>query len=263
MIFDSHAHYDSDAFDEDREILLERLHDVDGVCAIVNPAENLESSLRCIALAEKYDFVYAAVGVHPCYAETWQEGDAEQYRDMLKHPKAVAVGEIGLDYYHSVEFKTEQHEAFCAMLELARDERKPVIIHDRDAHGDMYKILREYKPNGVMHCFSGSVELAREALSYGLYIGLGGAVTFKNAVSPVEVAKYVPLDRLVLETDAPYMTPMPCRPKKGRPRCDSSMIRATAEKIAEVRGMDVEELLHATADNAARLYNLSENISIR
>lgn len=258
MIFDSHAHYDSQAFDDDREILLTRLNENDGVCAIVNPAEGLLSSRNCIALAESYDFIYAAVGVHPCYAETWQEGDIEQYREMLKHPKVVAVGEIGLDYYHSVEFKAEQNKVFRAMLELARDERKPVIIHDRDAHGDMYKILREYKPDGVMHCFSGSVELAREALNYGMYIGLGGAVTFKNAVSPVEVAKYVPLDRLVLETDAPYMTPMPCRPKKGRPRCDSSMIRATAEKIAGVRGMDVEELLEATAKNAARLYRMPE-----
>lgn len=258
MIFDSHAHYDSSAFDDDRDALLTRLHDADGVCAIVNPAESLPSSRNCIALAEKYDFIYAAVGVHPCCAETWQDSDIEQFRSMLKHPKVVAVGEIGLDYYHSVEFKTEQHEAFCAMLELARDEHKPVIIHDRDAHGDMYKILREYKPNGVMHCFSGSVELAREALNYGMYIGLGGAVTFKNAVTPLEVAKYVPLDRLVLETDAPYMTPMPCRPKKGRPRCDSSMIRATAEKIAEVRGMNLQELLEATAKNAARLYDLPE-----
>ncbi len=263
MIFDSHAHYDSCAFDDDREVLLTRLRDVDEVYAIVNPSESLPNSRECIALAEKYDFVYAAVGVHPCCAQTWQTSDIEQYREMLKHPKVVAVGEIGLDYYHSVEFKPQQHDAFRALLELARDEQMPVIIHDRDAHGDMYKILREYKPNGVMHCFSGSVELAREALSYGMYIGLGGAVTFKNAVSPVEVAKYVPLDRLVLETDAPYMTPMLCRPKKGRPRCDSSMIRATAEKIAEVRGMNVEDLLEVTALNAAKLYNLSEDLFTR
>lgn len=256
MIFDSHAHYDSPAFDEDRDSLLVKLHEECEVCTIVNPAESLENSKVCIQLAEKYDFIYAAVGVHPCYAQTWRDEDVELYHQMLKNPKVVAVGEIGLDYYHSVEFKAQQHTAFRALLELARDEDMPVIIHDRDAHGDMYNILREYRPNGVMHCFSGSVELAREALNYGMYIGLGGAVTFNNAVHPVEVAKYVPLDRLVLETDAPYMTPVPCRPKKRRARCDSSMIRATAEKIAEVRGMDVDELLAATAENAARLYRL-------
>lgn len=256
MIFDSHAHYDSNAFDEDRDSLLMKLHEMCDVCTIVNPAENLANSQVCIQLAEKYDFVYAAVGVHPCCAQTWRDEDVELFREMLKNPKVVAVGEIGLDYYHSVEFKAQQHAAFRALLELARDENMPVIVHDRDAHGDMYSILREYRPNGVMHCFSGSVELAREALNYGMYIGIGGAVTFKNAVHPVEVAKYVPLDRLVLETDAPYMTPMPCRPKKGRARCDSSMIRATAEKIAEVRGMDVDELLSVTAENAARLYRL-------
>lgn len=256
MIFDSHAHYDSDAFDNDRNTLLTRLHNENGVCAIVNPAENLKSSLKCIKLAETYDFVYAAVGLHPNYAEIWQDEDIEQYRVMLAHPKVVAVGEIGLDYYHTVEFKANQQRAFRMQLELACEAETPVIIHDRNAHGDMYKILREYKPMGVMHCFSGSVELARETLNYGMYIGLGGAVTFRNAVTPLEVAKYVPLDRLVLETDAPYMIPAPCRPEKGRGRCDSSMIRSTAEKIAEVRNMDVEELLNITAENAARLYNL-------
>lgn len=256
MIFDSHAHYDSDAFDEDRDSLLTRLHNEYGVCAIVNPAENLKSSFECIKLAEKYDFVYAAVGLHPNYAEIWHDEDIDQYRAMLVHPKVVAVGEIGLDYYHTVEFKANQQMAFRMQLELACEADMPVIIHDRNAHGDMYKILREYKPKGVMHCFSGSVELAHETLNYGMYIGLGGAVTFKNAVTPVEVAKYIPLDRLVLETDAPYMTPAPCRPKKGKGRCDSSMIRATAEKIAEIRNIDIEELLNATAENAARLYNL-------
>lgn len=256
MIFDSHAHYDSEAFDEDRDSLLIKLHNKCGVCAIVNPAENLRSSQECIKLAETYEFVYAAVGFHPNYAEMWHDEDIEQYRSMLVHPKVVAIGEIGLDYYYTTEFKELQCRAFRLQLELARDSGLPVIIHDREAHGDMYKILREYKPNGVMHCFSGSVELARETLNYGMYIGLGGAVTFKNAVTPIEVARYVPLDRLVLETDAPYMIPTPCRPKKGRGRCDSSMIRATAEKIAEVRNMDVEELLEATVENAVRLYNL-------
>ncbi len=258
MIFDSHAHYNSEAFDEDRDELLLRLHNECGVCAIVNPAENLKTSRDCMALAEKYDFIYAAVGIHPSSAEEWNPDDTELYREMTKSPRVVAVGEIGLDYHYTTEFKAQQIAAFTSMIELAQSEGLPVIIHDREAHGDMYQILRRYRPKGVLHCFSGGVDLAREALSYGMYIGLGGAVTFKNAVKAVEVAKYVPIDRLVLETDAPYMTPVPCRPKKSkiRARCDSSMIQATAEKIAAERKMDVNELLQITAENARKLYNL-------
>lgn len=256
MIFDSHAHYDCSAFDSDRDELLMKMHLQDDVCNIVNPADSIESCYRSMALAEKYDFIYAAVGVHPEYADKWNDSNIDELRGMLSNKKIVAVGEIGLDYYHTVEFKDEQIKIFRAQIELARDAELPVIIHDRDAHGDMYKILREYKPFGVMHCFSGGVELARETLSYGMYIGLGGSVTFKNAINPVEVAKYVPLDRLVLETDAPYQTPIPCREKGKRTRCDSSMIYATAAKIAEVRGMDVEELLEITAHNAAELFQI-------
>lgn len=259
MIFDSHAHYYYKDFNEDRDTLLHWLHDECGVCSIVNAAENLERSKQCIALAEQYDFLYAAVGLHPNRADEWQDGYIGKFRAMLAHPKVVAVGEMGLDYHRTKENRDRQHHAFLMQLELAKAEHMPVIIHDREAHGDMYRILRQYRPEGVLHCFSGSVELAREALGYGLYIGLGGSVTFPNAVHPMEVAKYVPLDRLVLETDAPYLIPTPCRrQERGRERCDSSMIRTVAEYIANWRGMDVEALLETTVENARRLYRIDE-----
>lgn len=257
MIFDSHAHYDLAAFDPDRDTLLTRLKNECDVCAIVNPAEHMESAEKCLALAEQYDFIYAAVGLHPNHVEKWHDSDIEAYRSMLSHPKVVAVGEIGLDYYRKTDNKDLQRHIFEMQLTLAKDTNMPTIIHDRDAHGDMYSLLREYRPEGVLHCFSGGVELAREALNYGLYIGMGGSVTFKNAVKPVEVARYVPLDRLVLETDAPYLMPLPCRtPGRWRERSDSSMIMATAAFIAEIRGMHTEDLLNVTAENAMRLYRI-------
>lgn len=261
MIFDSHAHYYSDDFNGDRDNLLNWLHSECGVCAVVNAAENMERAEECIALADRYDFLYAAVGVHPNCVSEWQDGFIDQLRSMLSHPKVVAVGETGLDYYRTKDNKELQKHVFIMQLELARDENMPIIIHDREAHGDMYRILRQYRPHGVVHCFSGGVELAREALNYGLYIGLGGSVTFPNAVGPVEVAKYVPLDRLVLETDAPYLTPMPCRrPGEGRGRCDSSMIRSVAQFIADLRSIDVDELLNVTAGNALRLYRIDNEL---
>jgi TatD DNase family protein len=257
VIFDTHAHYYSKEFDEDRDELLRRLHDECGVCAIVNAAENMERSRQCMALAEQYDFIYAAVGLHPNCAGEWRDSYLDDYRQMLAHPKVVAVGEAGLDYYRVKDNREEQQRVFCWQLELARDVGKPIIIHDREAHGDMYRILRQYRPDGVLHCFSGSVELAREALADGLYIGMGGSVTFPHAVQPVAVARYVPLDRLVLETDAPYLIPTPCRRKPtGRERSDSSMIYVVAECIARLRGMDTEELLAITEQNARRLYQL-------
>lgn len=259
MIFDTHAHYYSKEFQDDRDTLLPWLHDECGVCAIVNAAENIGCAQECLTLAEQYEFLYAAVGVHPNHVQEWRDQDIDTLRGMLSHPKVVAVGEMGLDYYRTKENKALQEHVFVMQLELAQSEGLPVILHDREAHGDMYRILRQYRPKGVMHCFNGSVELMREAVNYGLYIGMGGSVTFTGAVHPVEVAKAVPLDRLVLETDAPYLIPTPCRTKPtGRERCDSSMIRAVAEFIAGLRGMDVEELLDVTEANARRLYRLKQ-----
>ena len=257
MIFDSHAHYYSKAFEGDREKLLHRMHDEQDVCAIVCPAENMRSSAACVELAGKYDFMYAAVGIHPCYADLWEDRLVDELAGLLDAPKVVAVGETGLDYYRRDDNRDIQKRAFAAQLELADHKKMPVIIHDREAHGDMYDILRHYRPEGVMHCFSGSVELARDALSMGLYIGFGGSVTAVNAVRPVEVARYVPLDRLVLETDAPYLIRRPFRTAPNRyKRSESWMLSSVAELIANLRHIDSDMLLEITAKNAARLYRV-------
>ena len=257
MIFDSHAHYYAYAFDGDRDELLRKMNEEQDVKAILCPGENMPTSLKCVSLSESYGFVYAAVGVHPNYADTWQDSYADRLSEMLDMEKVVAVGEMGLDYYRRDDNRETQKRVFRLQLELAREKKKPAVIHDREAHGDMYDMLRYHRPEGVMHCFSGSVELAREALNLGLYIGLGGSVTALNAVKPVEVAKYVPLDRLVLETDAPYLIPRPYRnaPDKHK-RSESWMIRCVAEFIAGLRHIDPEKLLDLTARNAATLYGV-------
>lgn len=251
-IFDSHAHYDSDAFDEDREQLISGLPEA-GVCAVINCASDIETARQSVELSKRFAFIRAAAGIHPHEAEPVTDSDYIQLRELLKLPEVVAVGEIGLDYHYDFCPRPKQIEVLRAQLEIARETDMPVIIHDRESHGDMYPLLREFKPKGVVHCFSGSVELAREALSYGMYIGLGGAVTFKNAKTPVEVAAYVPDDRLLIETDAPYMTPVPYRGK----RCDSAHIAFTAQRIAEIRGVSAERILDLTRENANRLFGLN------
>ncbi len=253
-IFDSHAHYDASWFDEDRDELLASFPEK-GVCCIINAASDLDSADFSIALAEKYPFIYAAAGVHPQEVLSWNEQSEERLLRQLSHEKVVAVGEIGLDYHYDDAAPHElQHEVFRKQLEIAKKLDLPVVIHDREAHGDMYDILREYAPlKGVMHCFSGSVELAKETIKLGLHIGLGGVVTFKNARVPLEVAEYVPLDRLLLETDAPYLAPVPFRSK----RCESPMIAYSAMKIAEVKGVPVEEVLLAAQKNACELYGIT------
>ena len=257
MIFDSHAHYYAKAFDDDRDALLRRMHSEQDVTAIVCPSENIETAEACASLAERYEFVYAAAGVHPNCADAWDDACPGTLMRLLRHEKNVALGEIGLDYYRREDNRDVQKRVFAEQLEIAASVKKPVIIHDREAHGDMYDMLRQYRPEGVMHCFSGSVESAREALRLGLYIGLGGTVTALNAVKPVEVARYVPLDRLVLETDAPYLIPRPYRTGEIRyKRSESWMIRGVAEFIAELRGMDADALLRITARNAARLFRI-------
>lgn len=251
-IFDSHAHYDDDAFDTDRDVLLQRLAE-NGVCGVINCASDLSTAQTSVRLAEKYPFIRAAVGIHPHEAKDVGEKDFAAVEAMLSSPKVVAVGEIGLDYHYDFCPREKQIEVLRRQLELAKQYDLPVIIHDREAHGDMYPLLREFRPKGVIHCFSGSVELAREALSFGMYIGLGGAVTFKNAKTPVEVAAFVPGDRLLVETDAPYMTPVPFRGK----RCDSLHILHTAEKLAEIRGVERDDILNLTRKNANDLFGLS------
>ena len=256
MIFETHAHYEDEKFDPDRVELLSSM-EKNRIGRIINVGSSMSTSIKSVELAYQYDFIYAAVGIHPVYADTWDNSSAERLSGLLSGEKVVAIGEIGLDYYRGYENREKQKFAFTSQLELAAREKMPVIIHNRKAHGDIYDILRHYRPDGVMHCFSGSVESAREALNMGLYIGLGGSVTFANAVKPVEVAKYVPLDRLVLETDAPYIIPRRFRTgEKKYGRSESWMIDYVAEFIAEIRGIEKEKLLDITANNAARLYGV-------
>ncbi len=255
-IFDSHAHYDSDAFNEDRDMLLASLPEK-GVCGVINCADTVESAARSAALCEQYPFMYMAAGVHPENAAAVDIDTLESaLAPFLTAEKTVAVGEIGLDYYWEDACpRAKQTEVFEAQLQIAQKYDLPVIVHDREAHADTVRLLKQYRPRGVVHCFSGSVETMREIVSIGMYIGLGGVVTFKNAKTPVAVAEAVPLSRLLLETDAPYLAPVPFRGK----RCDSSLIPLAAEKIAELRGMTAEELLHITAENTRALFKIGKN----
>lgn len=253
LIFDSHAHYDDSAFDSDREELLAMLPQK-GVCHVINAGASLKGSAASIALAEKYEYFHAAAGIHPEDAFDLPEDWQEQLKKMLAHPKVVAVGEIGLDYYYEDACPREiQQQVFEAQLKLAKEFDLPVIIHDREAHGDTMEFLRKYRPRGVVHCFSGSAEMAKEVVSLGMYVGLGGVVTFKNARHPLEVAAVVPPNRLLNETDAPYMAPVPYRGK----RCDSTLIPYSAAKIGEIKGVSAQEVLSWGKENAARLFGIT------
>ncbi len=250
-IFDTHAHYDDSRFDEDREDVFVRLKE-QGVTNIVNCGCDLRTSLKTVEFTENYDFIYGAVGVHPHEAEDTTEEELLKIKELYSKKKIVAVGEIGLDYHYDFSPRERQLEIFERQLKLANEFNLPAIIHDREAHEDTMKLLKSYKPKGVVHCFSGSAEMAKEIIKLGLYIGIGGAVTFKNAKKPVEVVENLPIDRLVLETDAPYMTPVPFRGQ----RCDSAHIAYTAEKIAEIRKIDVQELIDICNENAKKLFNI-------
>lgn len=250
-IFDTHAHYDDSRFDEDRDVLLRSLADK-GVSHIVNCGCDLKSSLTTVGLSEKYDFIYAAVGVHAHEAEEATEEDLQKIEHLYNNKKVVAVGEIGLDYHYDFSPRDRQLDIFERQLILANKLNLPVIVHDREAHEYTMNLLKKYKPKGVVHCFSGSAEMAKEIVKLGMYIGIGGAVTFKNAKKPVEVVQYLPLDKLLLETDAPYMTPVPFRGQ----RCDSAHIAYTAEKIAEIKGIDVQEIIDICNSNAKTLFGI-------
>ncbi len=250
-IFDSHAHYNDEQFDIDRDSLLASLPDA-GIVGIINCGTDVASSLASLEMAEKYPFVYAACGYHPESALEFTDDRLAEIEKMLSHEKCVAVGEIGLEYHYDFVPKDVQKDVFEKHLQLAVKYDMPVIVHDREAHADTMELLMKYKPKGVLHCYSGSTEMAKEVLKLGMYIGLGGAVTFKNAVKPVEVAEMIPLDRLLLETDCPYMAPVPMRGKRN----NSAYIEYVAEKIAGVRGISAEELLYITAENTKRLFEI-------
>lgn len=250
-IFDSHAHYTDKAFNEDREIMLGSLKE-SGVCGIINCGADIESSVSSIELANKYNFIYAACGIHPEEADKVPENYIDILRNLAKNEKCVAIGEIGLDYYWRQDTKDLQKELFEKQILLAKELDLPIIVHDREAHGDTMEILKKHCPKGVLHCFSGSAETAKEVLKSGMYIGLGGALTFKNARKAVEVAEMLPLDRLLLETDCPYMAPVPMRGKRN----NSSYISFVAQKVAEIKGVDPQTVLDVAMENTRKLFNI-------
>ena len=250
-IFDTHAHYDADRFDSDRDAVLATLSG-DGVGLVMDPGCDLSSSRAAVALAERYDHVYAAVGVHPEECAGFQDGDMEELRRLLRHPKAVAIGEIGLDYYWEENPPRDfQQMVFRKQLALAAELDMPVIVHDREAHGDSLAIIQEFPTvTGVFHCFSGSPEMAAELLKRGWYLGFDGPITYKNAKRAPEVAAITPLDRMVVETDAPYMAPVPMRGKRN----DSRYLPYVIEKLAVWKGVSPEEMTHITWENGRRQF---------
>ena len=253
MIFDSHAHYDDSQFDQDRDSLLTQLLPSKGVVGILNAASSPESISQVVSLTKKYPMVYGAAGIHPECAGQLPPDWLSLVSRALAQEKMVAVGEIGLDYhYEDLCPRERQKEVFQAQLNLAREKNLPVLIHDREAHGDTLAILEKYRPQGMVHCFSGSVEMAREILKLGMYLGIGGVVTFKNARHIVQVAAEIPLDRLLLETDCPYLAPVPMRGKRN----DSSLIAYSAARIAEIRGITAQEVLSASRENVRRLFGI-------
>ena len=254
MFFDTHAHYDDEWFSDDRDELLASLPAA-GVKLVVNCGSDKKSSEASIALAEKYDFIYAAVGWHPHEAKSWNDESAELIRQWAKHPKVVAIGEIGLDYHYDADWKEKQFEVLEAQLALAQELDLPVVIHDREAHGDCMEILRRY-PNvrGEFHCYSGSAEMAKEILSWGWYLGFNGAVTMQGARRALETIAMMPTDRLLLETDCPYLAPMPRT--DGR-RNDSRKLRRVAEVIAEVCRTTPELVAEVGMENGKRFFGIA------
>ena len=255
MLFDTHAHVDDDAFREDRRQLLESLPGK-GVAMLLNPGCSLETSRNAVKNASEYDYIYAAVGSHPDAADEVNEEVLEQYRQMVReNPKVKAIGEIGLDYHYEDVPRQRQQQAFRDQMALAQELDMPVIIHDREAHEDCLRILKEFPSvKGVFHCFSGSAEMAVQLTKMGWYVGLTGVITFKNARRAVEAAAAVPLDRIVIETDCPYMSPEPYRGQRN----DPGRVYRMAEKLAEIRGIPVEEIQKITLENGMRLYRIED-----
>lgn len=252
MLFDTHTHLDDEKFDTDRDELIESFKS-EGLTLLVNIGADMKTSEASVKLAEKYDFIYATVGVHPNVTGNMTEEDLARLKELAHHEKVVAIGEIGLDYHYDEPDPEIQKEWFKKQLILAKELNLPYVIHDRDAHADVLEIIKEVGyTNGVMHCFSGSAEMAKEVTKMGMYVSIAGQVTFKNAPKVQAVAQTVPLDKLLIETDSPYLTPEPFRGKRN----NSAYVKHTAEKIAELRGMTFEEIAKITMENGKRFYNI-------
>ena len=253
MLFDTHAHMDDHAFDEDRDILLADLPNR-GIGLLMNPGCSLASSYNTDRLSREYDYIYAAVGSHPDVADEVTEDVLNIYRRLCAdNPKIKAIGEIGLDYHYEDIPREIQLKAFRAQMALAKELNLPVIVHERDAHEDGMAVVAEFpEVTGVFHCYSGSAEMAKQLVRKGWYIGFTGVLTFKNARKAIEVAKTIPLDRIVLETDCPYMSPEPFRGKRN----DPGKLYRMAEKLAEIHGLSVEEIHTLTTENGKRLYRI-------
>ncbi len=256
MIFDTHAHYDDEKFDEDRDEVLLNLKE-NNVGTVVNVGASFKGAVDSFDLSHKYDFIYSAVGIHPDHAKDLDDAQFEKIRAMAKDEKCVAVGEIGLDYYWDASDREVQKAAFIKQLKLASELNKPVIIHSRDAAEDTMEILKKYadviEKGAVIHCFSYSSEIAKEYVKMGFYIGVGGVVTFKNGKKLKETVVNTPLERILTETDCPYLAPEPNRGKRN----DSTNIKYVVEEIARLKGVSAEEVIRVTEENARRFYGLS------
>lgn len=256
MLFDVHAHYDDERFDEDRDILLSSMKE-NNVGHIINIGCDIQSSIESIRLAEKYPFIYAAVGFHPSEAESVTQEKLDEIVRLAKHEKVVAIGEIGLDYYYGKDTEEVQRKVFREQIEIAREVNLPFQVHNRDSTRDCLEILSSANmPNrrGMMHCFSESRETAKKILDLGMKISIGGVLTFKNNVKTVEVVKYVPIEDIMIETDCPYLAPVPYRGKRN----SSIYMQKTAERIAELKNMDVEEVIAITEKNAKDFYMIED-----
>lgn len=255
MLFDTHAHLNAIQYEEDVVEVIERAKS-EGVTHIVVVGFDHDTIKRAMELTEQYDMIYAAVGWHPVDAIDMTDDDLKWIKELASHPKVVAIGEMGLDYYWDKSPKDVQKEVFRKQIQLAREVQLPIIIHNREATEDVIKILEEEKASevgGIMHCFTGSLEVAKQCMEMNFYISFGGPVTFKNAKKPKEVAIEIPMDRLLIETDCPYLTPHPFRGKRNEP----SYVKYVAEQIATLKGVSVEEIGRQTSDNAMRLFGIT------
>ncbi len=256
MLFDTHAHYDDRRFDEDRFELLDSMAE-NNVGLIMSACASMSDIDMILKMCERYPFMYGSAGVHPSECEGLSEKDMEILKKTSQNPKIKAIGEIGLDYYYDDVAKDVQKKWFSRQIELAKEVDLPVIIHDREAHRDTMDILKSHnaeKVGGVLHCFSGSREMAKEVLDLGFYIAFGGTLTFKNARKTVEVLEYVPLDRVVIETDAPYLAPVPVRGERN----NSALMKYVAEKIAEIKGISTDEVERITYENGKKLFKIGD-----